>query len=398
MATTETACRICAGDLSLRVVGTNGHAPVAEAFSPSPHEPGRHGDLLACLECGTVQQPVLPAGDAAARALPRDARRRLPGRGGRPARDREPPARPDRRARRRRAPARRRLRPRPAARRGAPARLRDGRAGALARGGAPRARGARASTSASCRSRPSPSARRLPGFDVVVLADVLEHLDDPVAAIDRCARLLRPGGVLCVVTPDPSSLTARLAGARWWGYLPAHTVLLPRRTLRELIAAARAGDLRRRPVRAHVRGAALGRRAGRAAGAAARAARARWPARCRRASLSLSLGDERVILAHRTPVRHAAAAAAARPRRPAHGARRAARPTRRRARSRTSSAEMPVEAADRALLIDDARRTRRPRSRSQHGLDVLRHPANRGYGAARRRATCARCATAPRWS
>ncbi len=70
-----------------------------------------------------------------------------------------------------------------------------------------------------------------------MLADVLEHLDDPVDAIDRCARLLRPRGVLCVVTPDPSSATARLAGSRWWGYLPAHTVLLPRRTLRELISA-----------------------------------------------------------------------------------------------------------------------------------------------------------------
>ena len=41
-------------------------------------------------------------------------------------------------------------------------------------------------------------------FDAIVLADVLEHLDDPVDAIDRCARLLRPRGVLCVVTPDPS--------------------------------------------------------------------------------------------------------------------------------------------------------------------------------------------------
>ena len=60
---TETACRVCAGDLSLRVAGSNGHAPVAEAFAPSLHETGRHGDLLACVECGTVQQPLLPAGD-----------------------------------------------------------------------------------------------------------------------------------------------------------------------------------------------------------------------------------------------------------------------------------------------------------------------------------------------
>ena len=41
--------------------------------------------------------------------------------------------------------------------------------------------------------------------------------------------------MLCVVTPDPSSPTARLAGARWWGYLPAHTFLLPRRTLRRVL-------------------------------------------------------------------------------------------------------------------------------------------------------------------
>ena len=40
----------------------------------------------------------------------------------------------------------------------------------------------------------------------------------------------------CVVTPDPSSPTARLAGARWWGYVPVHTNLLPRKTLRELLS------------------------------------------------------------------------------------------------------------------------------------------------------------------
>ena len=63
MATTQTACRVCAGHLSLRVAGTNGHTPLAEACAPSRHETGRHGDLLACVECGTVQQPLLPAGD-----------------------------------------------------------------------------------------------------------------------------------------------------------------------------------------------------------------------------------------------------------------------------------------------------------------------------------------------
>ena len=55
-------CRICSGELELKVQG-NGATVTAEALSPSAHEPGRHGDLLDCRECGTVQQPVLPQGD-----------------------------------------------------------------------------------------------------------------------------------------------------------------------------------------------------------------------------------------------------------------------------------------------------------------------------------------------
>src|SRR5919198_1345668 len=58
---TQAACRVCAGELSLRLSG-NGHTLAAHAFAPSLHVPGRHGDLLECVECGTVQQ-VLPSGD-----------------------------------------------------------------------------------------------------------------------------------------------------------------------------------------------------------------------------------------------------------------------------------------------------------------------------------------------
>src|SRR5207249_2223304 len=74
-------------------------------------------------------------------------------------------------------------------------------------------------------------------FDAVVMADVIEHLADPVAALRHCSALLRPGGVLCVITPDPSSRVARAAGARWWGLLPAHTFLFPRATLSDVLRA-----------------------------------------------------------------------------------------------------------------------------------------------------------------
>ena len=56
-------CRICSGELELRLRG-NGAALTAAHFSPSAHVPGQHGDLLECRECGTIQQPVLPQGDA----------------------------------------------------------------------------------------------------------------------------------------------------------------------------------------------------------------------------------------------------------------------------------------------------------------------------------------------
>src|SRR3954451_8826926 len=54
-------CRICSGDLELKVQGES-VTVTAAALSPSAHAVGGHGDLLACVECGTVQQPVLPAG------------------------------------------------------------------------------------------------------------------------------------------------------------------------------------------------------------------------------------------------------------------------------------------------------------------------------------------------
>ena len=72
---------------------------------------------------------------------------------------------------------------------------------------------------------------------MIVLADVLEHLDDPVAAIDAARACCGPAACSASSRPIRPRSTAKLAGPRWWGYLPAHTVLLPRRTLRELISA-----------------------------------------------------------------------------------------------------------------------------------------------------------------
>jgi len=59
-------------------------------------------------------------------------------------------------------------------------------------------------------------------FDAVVLGDVLEHLTQANAALDRVAGLLKPGGLLTLELPDAGSRVARLMGPRWWSVIPTH--------------------------------------------------------------------------------------------------------------------------------------------------------------------------------
>jgi SAM-dependent methyltransferase len=61
--------------------------------------------------------------------------------------------------------------------------------------------------------------------DVVTLWHVLEHLDDPGAALSRIHRWLRPGGALVVGVPNLRSLQALLGGGRWYHLdVPRHRV------------------------------------------------------------------------------------------------------------------------------------------------------------------------------
>ena len=53
-------------------------------------------------------------------------------------------------------------------------------------------------------------------LDVVSLWHVLEHLDEPGAALERIAGWLRPGGLLVVGVPNVGSVQARAGGARWY--------------------------------------------------------------------------------------------------------------------------------------------------------------------------------------
>jgi 2-polyprenyl-3-methyl-5-hydroxy-6-metoxy-1,4-benzoquinol methylase len=228
-----TTCRICNGELKLMRLGSR-RAYDPSAFRPSCHGVGEHGDLYRCKDCGTVHQPSLPHGHEL-RALYREMS--------------DDSYLHEEEGRRRTA---RRLLdllgayvPR--------GRLLEVGCGhgllldeARRRGydveglelSAEAARFARENLNLSVREMALEEAT-LDGerYDAIVIIDVLEHLDDPVAALDCLCPRLALGGALLIATPDPSSLVARIAGRRWWCYIPAHLCLIPRRTLRGLLTA-----------------------------------------------------------------------------------------------------------------------------------------------------------------
>lgn len=76
-------------------------------------------------------------------------------------------------------------------------------------------------------------------FDAIVLSHVIEHVHDPVGLLRECARVLRPGGVLMVMTPNLESVGHRRFGADWRGLEPPrHLHLFSSRSLSACIREA----------------------------------------------------------------------------------------------------------------------------------------------------------------
>ena len=73
-------------------------------------------------------------------------------------------------------------------------------------------------------------------FDVVTLWDVIEHVPDPAAVVRECWRILKPGGVLGLGTPDIGSPLARLMGGRWMWLIRIHFHYFSRKTMGRLLA------------------------------------------------------------------------------------------------------------------------------------------------------------------
>jgi 2-polyprenyl-3-methyl-5-hydroxy-6-metoxy-1,4-benzoquinol methylase len=69
-------------------------------------------------------------------------------------------------------------------------------------------------------------------FDAAILSHVIEHLHDPVETLQRCWKLLKPGGALVIYTPNYDSRGRVVWGRYWFGLdPPRHLVLFTEKSL-----------------------------------------------------------------------------------------------------------------------------------------------------------------------
>ena len=81
-------------------------------------------------------------------------------------------------------------------------------------------------------------------FDVVTYQDVIEHITDPVLELKKVYKILKPNGLVYLVTPDVEGFWSKLLGSFWYHYKPhEHVVYFSQKTIREALAKAGFKDI-----------------------------------------------------------------------------------------------------------------------------------------------------------
>jgi 2-polyprenyl-3-methyl-5-hydroxy-6-metoxy-1,4-benzoquinol methylase len=77
-------------------------------------------------------------------------------------------------------------------------------------------------------------------FDVILMLNLIEHVDNPGDLLRKAQSLLSPDGIVLIKTPNTDSLDARLFRHRNWGgyHCPRHWVLFNRSNLEALVERA----------------------------------------------------------------------------------------------------------------------------------------------------------------
>jgi 2-polyprenyl-3-methyl-5-hydroxy-6-metoxy-1,4-benzoquinol methylase len=57
-------------------------------------------------------------------------------------------------------------------------------------------------------------------FDVITMQDVFDHMRDPMQALEKCYRMLRPGGLIVIKVHNISCLYAKVTGRNFYAVIP----------------------------------------------------------------------------------------------------------------------------------------------------------------------------------
>lgn len=73
-------------------------------------------------------------------------------------------------------------------------------------------------------------------FDLVVMHQLIEHVRDPRQILEKVGRILKPGGVLSIETPDINCWDFRLLRKRYWSvyHIPRHFYIFNKRNFTQL--------------------------------------------------------------------------------------------------------------------------------------------------------------------
>lgn len=74
-------------------------------------------------------------------------------------------------------------------------------------------------------------------FNLITMFDTLEHIQNPKAELMEIERILKPNGILAIITPNISALAARVVQSKWEEVqrLPEHLVFFSKKTLHSVL-------------------------------------------------------------------------------------------------------------------------------------------------------------------
>jgi 2-polyprenyl-3-methyl-5-hydroxy-6-metoxy-1,4-benzoquinol methylase len=72
-------------------------------------------------------------------------------------------------------------------------------------------------------------------FDLITLSDVIEHVSNPPGFIELLDQLLKPKGMLMIVTPDTSSWTRKIMRMHWGHYKQEHLYYYNRSNIKRFL-------------------------------------------------------------------------------------------------------------------------------------------------------------------